>query len=155
MAEAARRALAERPATGFESRTGKGVVGWVDGRRVAVGNLALLRDLGVDPGPLAPRADAVAAAGQSPMYVAVDDAPAGLIAVADPIKPTSREAVAGSRRLGLETVMLTGDNPRTAASVARRSGSRASWPRCHRTGSWTRSAGCRRRAGSWPWWGTD
>jgi P-type Cu+ transporter len=119
VAEAARRALAERPVTGFESRTGKGVVGWVTGRRVAVGNLALLRDLGVDPGPLAARADAVAAAGQSPMYVAVDDAPAGLIAVADPIKPTSGEAVARLARLGLETVMLTGDNPRTAASVAR------------------------------------
>jgi Cu+-exporting ATPase len=78
-----------------------------------------MRDIGVDPGPLAARADAIAAAGQSPMYVAVDQAPAGLIAVADPIKPTSTEAVARLTRLGLETVMLTGDNPRTAASVAR------------------------------------
>jgi Cu+-exporting ATPase len=118
-AEAARRGLPERPVTGFESRTGKGVVGWVGGCRVAVGNLALMRDIGVDPGPLAARADAIAAAGQSPMYVAVDQAPAGLIAVADPIKPTSTEAVARLTRLGLETVMLTGDNPRTAASVAR------------------------------------
>jgi Cu+-exporting ATPase len=118
-AEAARRGLPERPVTGFESRTGQGVVGWVGGRRVAVGNLALMREIGVDPGPLAGRADAIAAAGQSPMYVAVDEAPAGLIAVADPVKPTSAEAVARLTRLGLETVMLTGDNPRTAASVAR------------------------------------
>ena len=118
-AEAARRGLPERPVTGFESRTGQGVVGWVGGHRVAVGNLALMREIGVDPGPLAGRADAIAAAGQSPMYVAVDQAPAGLIAVADPIKPTSAEAVARLTRRGLETVMLTGDNPRTAASVAR------------------------------------
>jgi Cu+-exporting ATPase len=118
-AEAERRGLDERAATGFESRTGKGVVGWVAGRRVGVGNLALMRELGVDPGPLAPLAGAVAAAGQSPVYVAIDAAPAGLIAVADPIKPTSAEAVARLTRLGLETVMLTGDNPRTAASVAR------------------------------------
>jgi len=118
-AEAERRGLDERAATGFESRTGKGVVGWVAGRRVGVGNLALMRELGVDPGPLAPLAGAVAAAGQSPVYVAIDAAPAGLIAVADPIKPTSAEAVARLTRRGLETVMLTGDNPRTAASVAR------------------------------------
>jgi P-type Cu+ transporter len=117
--EATRRGLAERPVTGFESRTGKGVVGVVAGRRVAVGNLALMRDLGVDLGALVSRADVLAAEGRSPMYVAVDAAPAGLIAVADPVKPTSAEAVARLTRLGLETVMLTGDNPRTAASVAR------------------------------------
>jgi Cu+-exporting ATPase len=68
------------------------------------------------------RADALASEGWTPMLVAVDGAPAGLITVADPVKPTSADAVARLSGLGLETVMLTGDNPRTAASVATRVG---------------------------------
>jgi Cu+-exporting ATPase len=119
VAEAARRGLTERTVSGFESRTGLGVVGAVEGRRVAVGNLALMRELGIDTNPLAARAEAAASAGRTPMYVAVETHPAGLIAVADPIKPSSAEAVARLGRLGLEAVMLTGDNPRTAESVAR------------------------------------
>jgi Cu+-exporting ATPase len=86
---------------------------------VAVGNLVLLRELGVDAAPLTVRADGFAAQGWTPMYVAVDGAVAGLVAVADPVKPTSAEAVARLERLGLQTVMLTGDDPRTAGSVAR------------------------------------
>jgi Cu+-exporting ATPase len=77
-----------------------------------------MRELGIDPGPLTARADAAASAGRTPMYVAVDQRPAGLITVADPIKPASADAVARLGRLGLEAIMLTGDNPRTAASVA-------------------------------------
>jgi len=119
VAEAQRRGATGHEVAGFESPTGRGVLGLVAGRRVAVGNLALLRDLGVDPGPLATRADAFAAQGWTPMYVAVEQALAGLIAVADPVKPTSAEAVGRLARLGLDTVMLTGDNPRTAESVAR------------------------------------
>jgi Cu+-exporting ATPase len=91
----------------------------VAGRRIGVGNVALMRDLGIESGRLAARADAMASAGWTPMYVAVDAAAAGLLAVADPIKPTSAEAVARLERLGLQTIMLTGDNPRTAGSVAR------------------------------------
>jgi Cu+-exporting ATPase len=117
--EAARLGLAERPVAGFESRTGRGVLGAVDGRRVVVGNQALLLELGIATGPLAAPAEMVAAAGWTPIYVALDGSPAGLIAVADPVKPTSAEAIARLTRLGLETVMLTGDNPRTAESVAR------------------------------------
>jgi Cu+-exporting ATPase len=119
VAEAQRRGVTGHEVVGFESRTGRGVLGLVAGHRVAVGNLALVRDLGVDPGPLVARADAFAAQGWTPMYVAVEQALAGLIAVADPVKPTSAEAVGRLARLGLDTVMLTGDNPRTAESVAR------------------------------------
>jgi P-type Cu+ transporter len=122
VAEAGRRGIAAARATGFESRTGRGVVGQVDGREVAVGNAALLREVGVDPTPLAAAADALASQGRTPMHVAVGGRLAGLIAVADPIKPTSRAAVEGLRRLGLDTVMLTGDNARTAARVARITG---------------------------------
>ena len=122
MTEAERRGAAVGATTGFESRTGRGVVGSVDGRTVAVGNAALLRDLGVDPAPLAARAGAAAERGWTPVYVAVGGRLAGLIAVADPIKPTSRDAVAQLRRLGLETIMLTGDDRRTADSVAREVG---------------------------------
>jgi P-type Cu+ transporter len=122
VAEAGRRGIAAPRATGFESRTGRGVVGQVDGREVAVGNAALLREVGVDPTPLAAAADALASQGRTPMHVSVGGRLAGLIAVADPIKGTSRAAVEGLRRLGLDTVMLTGDNPRTAARVARTTG---------------------------------
>ncbi len=122
VAEADRHGAEPVRATEFESRTGRGVMGNVEGRAVAVGNAALLRELGVDPDPGASRADALAAQGQTPMHVAVDGRLAGLIAVADPVKPTSRAAIEELRRLGLETVMLTGDNRRTAESVAREVG---------------------------------
>jgi Cu+-exporting ATPase len=94
----------------------------VSGRTVAVGNAALLRDLGIDAQPLARSAEALAVEGQTPVHVAAGHRLAGLIAIADPVKPTSRAAVDELRGLGLETVMLTGDNPRTAASVAQAAG---------------------------------
>jgi len=102
----------------FETLTGKGVLGMVHGRRVAVGNAALMHELGTDPAPLASRADSLAAEGQTTVYVAVDGQVAALIAVADPIRPTSREAITRLRRLGLHIVLLTGDNRRTAEAVA-------------------------------------
>ena len=122
MAEADRRGAASAAAADFASRTGQGVSGNVDGHRVAVGNAALLADLAIDAQPLADRAAAAATRGWTPVYVAVDGRLAGLIAVADPIKPTSRAAVAQLAALGLETVMLTGDDRRTAESVAREVG---------------------------------
>lgn len=106
----------------FESVTGRGVVGVVDGRAVAVGNAALMADYAVDSATLAVNAGQLAAGGKTPMFVAIDGALAGMIAIADPIKETSREAVKRFHALGLEVVMLTGDNRRTAEAVARDAG---------------------------------
>src|SRR5690606_3527587 len=106
----------------FDSVTGKGATGVVDGHAVAIGNAALMADWAVDTAPLRDRADELAARGRTPMYVAVDGRLAGLVAVADPIKPTSREAIERMKRMGLEVVLLTGDNRRTAEAVAREVG---------------------------------
>jgi Cu+-exporting ATPase len=103
----------------FESATGKGVSGTVDGRRVAIGNLRHLEASGVDPARLRERADALRRDGQTVMFVVIDGRPAGLVGVADPIKPTTAEAIRNLHREGVEVVMLTGDNRTTAEAVAR------------------------------------
>jgi Cu+-exporting ATPase len=89
---------------------------------VAVGNEALMREEGLDVAGLGAAAAELAARGRTPVFVAVDGRPAGLLAVADPIKPGARGAIAGMKRMGLEVVMLTGDHPRTAEAVAREAG---------------------------------
>jgi Cu+-exporting ATPase len=104
---------------GFESATGKGVSGTVDGRRVAIGNLRHVETLGIDPGPLRDRAEALRQAGQTVMFVAVDRQPVGLVGVADPVKATTAEAIEALHREGIKVVMLTGDNRTTADAVAR------------------------------------
>ncbi len=98
---------------------GKGVTGRVKGRDVALGNRGLMQDRGVDVAALDALARAVAEDGATPVFVAVNGRAAGLLAVADPVKPSSREAVGRLHALGLEVVMLTGDDRRTADSVAR------------------------------------
>jgi Cu+-exporting ATPase len=103
----------------FASVTGKGVSGRVDGHDVAVGNLRHLEDLGVPPGPLRERADVLRREGHTVMFVAVDGQPAGLVGVADPVKPTTTDAIVALHREGVRVVMLTGDNRLTADAVAR------------------------------------
>ena len=103
----------------FESITGKGVKGVVDGRLVAVGNAALLESLGVSASALVEQAQAARTRGETVMFVAVDGKPAGLIGVADRIKDTTSEAVRSLREEGLRVVMLTGDNRVTADAVAK------------------------------------
>jgi Cu+-exporting ATPase len=116
------RGLALAEAVGFDSITGKGVRGTVDGRAVAIGNQRLLEGLDVDPGPLAARAERQRAEGETVMFVAVDGRPAGLIGVADPIKESTPGALQALRDEGLRIVMLTGDNRTTAEAVARKVG---------------------------------
>jgi heavy metal translocating P-type ATPase len=116
------RGLALAAVTDFGSVTGKGVRGTVDGRRVAIGNTPLLADDGVAAGPLESRAAALQVEGQTVMLVAVDGAAAGLVGVADPIKASTPEAVRALEADGVRVVMLTGDNRRTAAAVARKLG---------------------------------
>jgi P-type Cu+ transporter len=122
LAHAAERGAPALAATGFESVTGRGARGAVDGRAVLVGNEALLAEAGVATGALRARAAALAARGRTVVFAAVDGALAGIVAIADPIRPTSREAVARLRRMGLEVVMLTGDAQATAEAVAREAG---------------------------------
>ena len=107
---------------GFASVTGRGATGTVDGAALAVGNAALMSDWAIDVSSLAPDVERLSADGKSPMYVAIDGALAAVVAVADPIKETSREAIRRFHALGLEVVMLTGDNRRTAEAVATQAG---------------------------------
>ena len=107
---------------GFQSFTGRGAIGSVDGIGLVVGNAALMADWGIDTIGLASEVERLAADGRTPMSVAIDGALAAVLAVADPIKDTSREAIRRFHALGLEVVMLTGDNRRTAEAVARQAG---------------------------------
>jgi Cu+-exporting ATPase len=109
-------------ATDFASVTGKGVTGAVAGRRIALGNRALLEHLGFDASPLAAIAEPMRAEGQTVMFVAIDGNPAGLIGVADPIKESTPEAIRQLHDEGVAVIMLTGDSRTTATAVAKRLG---------------------------------
>jgi len=115
---AADRKLTLQAVTSFASVTGKGVTGTIGGRHVAVGNAALLKDRGMASTELDARADTLRKDGATALFVAVDDTPAGVIAIADPIKATTKAALDALRRVGLRIVMVTGDNRTTADAVA-------------------------------------
>ncbi|MGZ7091185.1 MAG: heavy metal translocating P-type ATPase, partial [Candidatus Angelobacter sp.] len=119
MKGAEQRGLQPSATANFESITGKGVIGRVEGREVAVGNAALFEARRISAEDLLNRADELRHQGQTVMLAAVDGRPAGLIAVADPIKGSAREAVASLKRSGLRLVMLTGDNRATAEAIAK------------------------------------
>jgi Cu+-exporting ATPase len=116
------RELKLEEALSFQSSTGKGVSGQVQGRSVALGNRALMDGLGVTLGDATARADALRAEGQTVMMVAVDGRFAGMLGVADPIKASAAEAIKALRADGIQVVMLTGDNAVTANAVARKLG---------------------------------
>src|SRR5690606_14735668 len=106
----------------FESASGIGVRGQVDGRHLQLGNTALMNDAGIDASPLIPSAERLRGEGVSIMFLAVDGVLAGLLAVADPIKPTSKLAVQRLQADGVRVIMATGDGLTTARAVARELG---------------------------------
>jgi Cu+-exporting ATPase len=127
LAEAIVRGAEERgiefaKAEDFEAVTGKGVKGIVDGKSVALGNAALIKDLGLDSGPLVDTANARRDEGETVMFIVLDGAIAGLVSVADPIKETTPAALKALHELGFRIIMATGDNERTAQAVASRLG---------------------------------
>ncbi|HXK25735.1 MAG TPA: heavy metal translocating P-type ATPase [Myxococcota bacterium] len=119
---AAERGVALADVADFASVTGKGVTGKVAGRAVALGNRALLADLGIDPGALSEHAEALRSEGQTAMFVAVDGRAAGLVGVADPIKESTPEAIRSLHAERIRIVMSTGDSRTTAQAVARKLG---------------------------------
>jgi P-type Cu+ transporter len=106
----------------FQSHTGSGVTGIVGGRRLAVGNAQLMRDLGLDAGPAEKSIAARSVPGASELFVAIEDRVAGIIIVTDAIRPSSREAVERLEKMGIDVLLLTGDRRSTAESVAKAAG---------------------------------
>ncbi|HEX5788577.1 MAG TPA: copper-translocating P-type ATPase [Woeseiaceae bacterium] len=119
VAASAARALPMTPAVDFRSITGEGVEATVVGRRVALGNAKLMQRVGAVSDTLTTAADNYRAEGQTVMFVAIDGQPAGLLGVADPVKATTKSAIAALHSQGLRVIMLTGDNRTTAEAVAK------------------------------------
>jgi P-type Cu+ transporter len=107
---------------GFEANPGHGAAGKVEGQAVVIGNDTLMRDSGVDTAPLRDAAARLAGEGKTPLWIAAGGELAGVIAVADPVKPTSKEAIERMQSDSLRVIMLTGDNERTAHAIARQVG---------------------------------
>jgi P-type Cu+ transporter len=122
VAAAKERGIALASVMGFDSPTGKGAIGMVERRRVALGNAKFLAELDIATVSLDVRAEELRRDGATAIFVAIDGKPAGVIAIADPIKPSTAEALTALRDGGVRVVMLTGDNRTTAQAVARRLG---------------------------------
>ena len=116
------KALTLAQAANFDSPIGKGVTGTVEGRALVIGNQRIMTDAGIDTAPLDAAADEMRADGATAIFVGIDGKAAGIIAIADPIKPSSSAAMAALRDAGIRVVMLTGDNATTARAVARQLG---------------------------------
>ena len=122
IAGAEERGLSLTGASDFQSLTGKGITGTVDGRRVVIGNLSIFETLGIDVQKFVSRAGDLAREAQTVIFVAIDGKAAGLLAVADPVKRSALEAIPLLHEAGLRIVMLTGDGHATAQAVARKLG---------------------------------
>jgi len=110
------------PVDAFQSVTGKGVTGTIQGKKIAIGNVALMSDLGASTEALREKAETLQAEGQTVMYVASDGRFAGFVAVSDPIKDSTAEAIDQLKKEGIKVVMVTGDNHKTAEAVAKKLG---------------------------------
>ena len=122
LAAAAKKGLTLSDVANFQYRVGRGVTGIVDGHNAALGNRALFAELGIPLGELDSRAAALEADGQTVVFLGIDGKVAGIIGVADTVKPTTPEAIRNLQRQGMQTVMLTGDSPTAAQSAARKLG---------------------------------
>ncbi len=122
LAAAAAQGIIPGAVTDFDSVPGRGITGKVDGRAVAIGNSALLKQLGISHDSLQERADALRAEGQTVLFVAMDSKAGGMMGVADPVKASAAQAIDELRREGLRLIMLSGDNQATANAVARKLG---------------------------------
>ena len=122
VAAATERGLKLATVEDFDSPTGKGVIGRVDGRDVALGNVRYLSELGIDMAAIEAEADRLRGDGATAILVAIDRRAAGILAIADPIKPTTPDAIRALHEAGIRIVMLTGDNRTTAEAVARKLG---------------------------------
>jgi Cu+-exporting ATPase len=122
VAAAEKQGIATAPVSAFDSPTGKGAFGTVEGRKVVLGNAAFLKEHGADVSALAAQADKLREDGATAIFAGVDGKVAGAIAIADPVKASTPEALAGLKAEGIRVVMLTGDNWTTARAVARRLG---------------------------------
>lgn len=109
-------------ASSFQAVAGHGIEAIVDGRAILIGNAKLMTDRGIDLGELSARADELAGEGRTPMFIGIDRTAAGILAVADTIRPSALEAIRRFKEAGIEAVMMTGDNTRTAAAVAKELG---------------------------------
>ena len=119
---AQKRGIELRDAKEFTAIPGHGVRGLIDGKEVLLGNAKLMRDRGIAIDELSSVWERLASDGKTPMYIAVDEKSAGLVAVADTVKPDSKEAIKLLKAMGIEIIMLTGDNKRTADAIAREVG---------------------------------
>ncbi|MBD2746081.1 heavy metal translocating P-type ATPase [Microvirga sp. BT688] len=122
VAAADKRGIATAPVSDFDSPTGKGAMGTVEGRRVVLGSAKFLAEHGIDVSPLAEQADRLREDGATAIFAGIDGKVAGAIAIADPVKASTPEALAGLKEEGIRVVMLTGDNWTTAKAVARQLG---------------------------------
>jgi Cu+-exporting ATPase len=120
VAAANERKLELSPVRGFDAPAGKGVIGIVEDKRLALGNAAFLKELNIDTAALSGEAERLRADGATAVLLAVDGKPAGVIAIADPVKPTTADALKALSADGIRVVMLTGDNRTTALAVAKR-----------------------------------
>jgi len=116
------RGIVTAPVADFDSPTGKGAYGTVEGKRIPLGNAKFLAEQGVDVAPLADEADRLREDGATAIFMGVDNRIAAIFAIADPVKPSTPEALAALKAQGIRVVMLTGDNWTTAKAVARRLG---------------------------------
>ncbi len=132
VAAVAARGLSVPQATEVQASAGYGIEAVVEGRRVAVGADRFMQRLGLSVDPFAAEAARLGNEGKTPLYAALDGKLAAILAVADPLKPTSEMAIARLKAMGLSVAMVTGDNARTAEAIARQVGITRWWPRCCR-----------------------